>query len=468
MLTFLSVLIIIGSVALIIGSFIIPKTRQVQRRNSMGVIITETVDGPAWGQYLTVKNGFIGIVVGVLLLIANTAILDANEGTNYYVLSPTGSRSVITTPGIKFITPWSKVQAWSKFYDVKAMKTNGDGNYVGDTEGIEGIIPNGVSVRFIDKVTADIYVSLRFQMPDDEQSFIRLVETYRHPQNLINNTLIPTVQEQLRNVTFMYTAEEYVSGGATDYRMTIEDGLKNGGFVVEKVEVQDTIYSNTMTVDSLTTTHNRSIKEIRSLTKNEKVLQNGIPKRIPHEINVNKIITASVIVDNVILDKSFEEKLTLQRDISAQKIIEISKVETARAAQQRIQAEGERDKTQEKMKREIEAVDVLIAEETKIKKEESKRQLEEIALKTSKLAYERRKVDAEAKKLELQLADGLSEAEQYKIDKEVEARKAEAAAIGTAFQNLQTVIIGGDGESNSLIESILGAEMAKGMIKKEK
>jgi len=50
----------------------------------------------------------------------------------------------------------------------------------------------------------------------------------------------------------MYSADEYVSGGATDYKMTIEEALKNGGYVVKRVEIIDTLYvPEVFTVDSL-------------------------------------------------------------------------------------------------------------------------------------------------------------------------------------------------------------------------
>jgi hypothetical protein len=431
-------------------------------------VIVGPIPNDKFSKVLTLRNGLISFLFGALLMVADKSFFFADEGTNYYVLAPTGARSAITSPGFKVLFPWSKVQGWSKYYDVKAMAKDNEGNYIENTTGIEGIIDNGISVRFIDKVTADVFISLRFRIPDDEADFIRLVETYRHPENLINNTLIPTVQEQLRNVTFMYTGEEFVGGGATDYRMTIDDAIKNGGFVVEKKEVVDTIWSSSLTVDSLTTMK-RTIKEIRNLVKNEKVLENGIPKRIPHEINANSIITASVIVDHVILDEEFEEKLKEQRDISTQKIIEIQKVETARAAQQRIVAEGERDKAAEKAKREIQAVDILIAEETKIAQEESKRQLAVIALETAKLNAAKKKVDAEGERIKLQLADGLSETEKYKIDKQTEVDKARAASMGTAFQNLQTVIMNADGKGDmGLMESLISAELVKGKVTDKK
>ena len=267
------------------------------------------------------RAGLLGL--GLVLLLLSESVIFSKEGHQYYILSPTGARSTIMTPGVKFIVPFSKIQEWEKFIDIKCVALDKKGNYKQDVTGIEGVIPNGINVRFIDKVDANVYASVRFEMPSDDESFIKLVETYRHPSNLINNTLLPTVSEQLKNVTFMYSAEDYVSGSATDYRMTIEDALKNGGFVVKKVEVRDTIFDETGVEDLVN--KKRHIKEINKFIRNEKVYVNGVPKRIPHEINVNKIVTAQVIIDDVDLNKAFEDKLKQQRDISAEKLSKFKK-----------------------------------------------------------------------------------------------------------------------------------------------
>lgn len=401
---------------------------------------------------------------GVFLLLLGESVIFAREGHQYYILSPTGSRSTIMSPGIKFIAPFSKMQEWEKFIDIKCIALNKEGKYTQDTEGIEGIIPNGINVRFIDKVDANVYASVRFEMPSDEKAFIKLVETYRQPSNLINNTLLPTVSEQLKNVTFMYSAEDYVSGSATDYRMTIEDALKNGGFVVKKVEVRDTIY-NEVGVDSVLK-KKRGIKEINKFIRNEKIFVNGIPKRIPHEINVNKIITAQVIIDDVDLNKAFEDKLKQQRDISAEKIIEIQKVETARAAQQRIVAEGERDKAAERVKQEKMQVNTLIAIETRVKEEESNRQLAEIAVKTADLEAKamltRERAVAESNRLKV--SAGLTPQERAQIEKETAIGVArELAKMSTP----EVVIMGSDGKGGDLTNSLIQAEMAKNLLRKK-
>jgi hypothetical protein len=198
-----------------------------------------------------------------------------------------------------------------------------------------------------------------------------------------------------------------------------------------------------------------------------KVLENGIPKRVAHEINTNKVITAQVIVSDVVLEESFTNKLKEQRDISAEKIIEIQKVVTAGAAQQRIIAEGERDKAAERVAQELEQVAKLINIETQVKEEESKRQLAEIAVQTEEL---------KAKALitrERAIADGNKFKVNAGLTPQEKAEWEYKTAVGVAaeLKNLklpETYIQGGGSGNNnsSILEQLIGAEIAKGMLKK--
>lgn len=421
-------------------------------------------------QFLLMWNGVNRIkliVIAFMFILLDMSTIFAKEGHQYYVLTPTGQRYVMTTPGFKFIVPFSKVQEWSKYMEVKAVKINPQtGELLEDISGIEGVIPGGVSVMFIDRATAKVFISTRFEIPADEDAFIKLVETYKTPQNLVNNTLLQTINEQLTNITFMYSADDYVSGGATDYKLTIEDALKNGGFVVRREEVIDTLFTpELLTIDSLVSKP-RQIQEIRKLTKNSKVIENGIPKRVPHEINTNKVITAQVIVSDVVLEGSFTDKLREQRDISAQKIIEIQKIETARAAQLRIVAEGERDKAAERVSQEKAQVAKLISIETQVKEEESKRQLAEIAVRTAELEAKatltRERTQAEANRLKVNA--GLTPQERA----EWEYKTAVGVAEHFSKMNTPQVIINSEGgKGNDLTNSLIQAEMAKRLINKQ-
>jgi hypothetical protein len=205
---------------------------------------------------------------------------------------------------------------------------------------------------------------------------------------------VPTVKEQVINTGYMFSAQDYISGSAADFRQTLDEQLKNGGYSVEKKEHYDTIYASIQQKD-------RVIKEIRTRYEvNKRLNATGKPIRVDHDITKNNIIVSQVIVDQVDLEDAFKKRLEAQRDISAQKRIEMEKIETAKAEQQRILAEGERDKTAERAAQEREQVKKLIEIETRLKQEETNKKLAQIQLETERLKSAAKKVAADAQSYE--------------------------------------------------------------------
>ena len=419
------------------------------------------------------KTTMILLAVAVVLAMSNSLFFYSRFGHQYYLVYPTGGWNTVSSSGIKF--RWfATIQEWQKEIDIKVV---GEGD---PTEGIEGVItdkvtfelPNsrgeektqvipGIAITFIDRVGAAVQISVRMKVPEDPERFRALAESFRNPANLINNTLIPTIKEQISNTGYMFAAQDYISGAATDFRQAIDDQLKYGGYSTERREFNDTVYSTIQDGGP------RTIKEIntryRIIKKTDK---DGKLIRIPHEITKNSIAVTQVIVDEVFPEPAFKKRLEAQRDISAQKRIEMEKIETARAEQQRIIAEGERDKAKERVDQEKEQVKQLIAIETQLKQENTRKQLAEIALQTARLESEqnlvRERAQSEANRLKV--AAGLTPQERAQIQKEIAIGVAEKLG---AMQFPQVYIEGGgkDGKSNlGLIEALLGAEMAKSMI----
>ena len=192
---------------------------------------------------------------------------------------------------------FARIDPWQKYIDVKAVE---EGQAADFTE-IEGIM-NPIGIRFIDQVTADGVVSIRFQLPVDKSSFIEMAIKFRSMENLVYNTLIPTVSEQLKNTGYMFAAQDYISGEAQSFRQTFDEILKGGTYVVEKLEDIDTLWDEIHEMNK-----KRTIKNIRTTQSVEKVLENGIPKRIAHEITENNIIVSQVIVDEIKLEDAFKE-----------------------------------------------------------------------------------------------------------------------------------------------------------------
>ncbi len=390
------------------------------------------------------------IATGIFMIVMPFMFFWAEPGYQYFVVYPNGGKDAVMTEGIKW-RGFAKIIPWQKYIDVKVVSK---GERRDDIEGVMNPIP----IRFIDQVTASAKLSTRFQLPTDKESFIEMAIEFRSLQNLANNTLIPTVREVVSNTGYMFAAQDYISGSASDFRVAVEDQLKDGAYSVEKLEYRDTIVS---AIEE----NNREVKEIQTRYEVKKRRDaSGKLIRIPHDINENKIIVAQVIVDDVILEEVFKKRLEAQRDESAKRQLEQQKIKTARDAQARIVAEGERDKAGERVTQEKEQVKALISIETKLKQEETNKRLAAISLETERLKSAAKKVaaDAESYQNAKLVTAGLTPQERAQIEKEI--------AIGVAKEiakiKFPDIMITGEGGKNGKmpLESLIGAAMAKQLL----
>ncbi|WP_066627274.1 SPFH domain-containing protein [Labilibacter marinus] len=395
------------------------------------------------------KHGHILIGVGIVLMLLQSLFFFADRGFNYLLVSPTGKMSAVMEQGIKW-RGFAKIDKWQKYIDVKVVSKETES----DIDELEGVM-QPVPVRFIDQVTANGHVSLRFQLPQDTPSFIKLAVKYRTMSNLVNNTIIPTVREQLINTGYMFAAQNYISGEAQSFRQTFEEQLKEGTYAVNKIEVKDTIFNNINM-----TQRDRSIKEIQTSYIVEKIMKDGIPKRIPHELSENNIIVSQVIVDKIDLEATFKQRLEAQRDESAKRQLEQQMIETAKAEQQRIVAQGERDKAEERVTQEKEQVKALIAIETKLKQEETNKKLAAIALETERLLASKKKVTADAEAYEISRKVSAGITPEVKLQMELD-RDVKVAAEISKIKFPETMIMGGNSKGGTPLESLIGAAMAK-------
>ena len=396
----------------------------------------------AWMKRFKRTQGLIIMLLGVILMLMNSLFFFADRGFNYLLVYPTGQMSAVMEQGIKW-RGFAKIDKWEKYIDVKVVGQNIE---IDESE-VSGVM-KPIPLRFIDQVTAAGYVSTRFELPRDEESFISLAVKFRTMSNLVNNTIVPTVKE-------LFAAQDYISGEAQSFRQAFEEQLKGGAYAVEKIEKRDTVFTAIKQDET-----DRGIKEIKTSYEVKKILDNGIPKRIQHELSENNIIVSQVIVDNIELEATFKQRLEAQRDESAKRQLEQQKVETAKDAQQRIIAEGERDKAAERVAQEKEQVKALIAIETKLKQEETNKKLAAIALETERLNAQRKKVQADADAYEIAKKVTAGITPEVKLKMELD-RDVKVAAEIAKIKFPETMIMGGDDKSGTPLESLIGAAMAK-------
>ena len=421
-------------------------------KNTNGDLIKTVSKSPAWLLVFNRKISLGAIIAGALMLTLPYLFFWAEPGYQYFVVYPNGKKDAVMSEGIKF-RGFAKITPWQKFIDVKVISEEEDDN---DIEGRMRPIP----IRFIDQVTASTKLSTRFQLPSDKESFIEMAIEFRSLQNLTNNTLIPTVREVVSNTGYMFAAQDYISGSASDFRVAIEEQLKDGAFSVEKMEYRDTVITAIEQGE-------REIKEVQTRYEvNKRIGTNSQYIRIPHDINENNIIVAQVIVDDVVLEQVFKQRLEAQRDESAKRQLEQQKIKTAKDAQARIIAEGERDKAAERVTQEKEQVKALISIETKLKQEETNKKLAAIALETERLKATAQKVKADAESYQNAklVSAGLTPQQRAELEKQI--------AIGVAQEIAKikfptTMIVSGADGGGTPLEALIGAAMTKQLTTKQ-
>ena len=430
-------MLVIGIILLIAGLITLVLRPQIKDESKV----------PTWLLMFNRKVSLTVVGIGALFITLPYLFFWAEPGYQYFLVYPNGKKSAIMSEGIKF-RGFAKITPWQKFIDVKVVSEGEDAR---DIEGKMDPIP----IRFIDQVTATTKLSTRFQLPADKESFIDLAIEFRSLQNLANNTLIPTVREVVSNTGYMFAAQDYISGSASDFRVAIEEQLKDGAYSVEKLEYRDTVVT---AIEQ----ENRTITEIQTryeVQKREDL--NGLFIRIPHDINENNIIVAQVIVDDVVLEQVFKQRLEAQRDESAKRQLEQQKIKTAKDAQARIIAEGERDKAGERVTQEKEQVKALISIETKLKQEETNKKLAAIALETERLKATAQKVkaDAEAYQNTKLVTAGLTPQQRAELEKQIAIGVAKEIAK-VKFPTTMIISRGEDGGGTPL-EALIGAAMTK-------
>ena len=284
-----------------------------------------------------------GSVALVLVTLANSMYY-AERGTYYEIIYPNGAKTAEFKEGYHMIIPGTKVNPWTANIDVKC------GDISKMSKDVEGKM-NPVVVTFIDQVTADVHSAFRFSLPADEESFLALALKYRSIENLVENTTIPTIAEQAKLTSKMFTAQDYISGSSQAFRQTFEEQLKNGTYIVEKVIIRDTLWEESSSIQQK---GDRKIKNINIKYDVQKVIDpvTKLPKRIPNEISSSGIIVSQVIVNGVDVDEAYKQRLKDQKAESAKRQLEQQKIETAKIEKVRIQVEGERDKEKERQQKE--------------------------------------------------------------------------------------------------------------------
>jgi len=460
MLTSIGILIIIlGVVALLLSPFIKAKIDATTGKLKHS-IISKILD------WFTTKRSIQFILLGMVVSVLTGMVFYAEPGTAYAVQYPWGTQKAVFHQGIN-TKMWGRLIPVQFEIPIKYVITNKEGGFGAQSE--YAYVQKAKHWEFNDAVKGKIATSIVISInTTDEAQFLSVADRNKTEKNLVFSRITPNIDQAIKNTCKLMAAQDYISGQAADFDRYFQDQLENGMYVLEEfVEEEELpeIIGDSNTIRTILKPNSGQSRQKRFVIK----YKNGEPVRVNgNSLNSYGLTVVQAVVNEIDWESTFDKRLQLQKEEVAQTQLEKQQSERQFYRAQKEKANGEANKAAERARLETEQIQQTIEAETKAK-------VAEFNLVEEKKNYEVAIFKAKTKKTN-------ADAQAYENSRLVSAgltpqEKAEwewKTTVGIAEQikdlALPEVYIEGGGKSNnggSLLESLIGAEMAKKMLNKK-
>ena len=423
------------------------------------------VDVPSF-KFLFNPAVILGTISGLILTyILSQSIFYAEPGYIYHVRTVTGDEAVVTEIGYKFY-PFGRYNAWKRAMTVQAssdLARNGI-SAEKDSDNASASLPP-LSIMFLDQVDAHAEATVRFAIPSDEVSFLRLAHEYRSPENLLRTALLPAFKETLQANASLMGAEEYYAGGRTEFNSEFENQMSSGIYLVKREEVAVRLNRpGAGTANAAFGTNQEEYGEDeKTVFVVQKVLdETGQPMRKKQRFTDYGITVINALVTDMKPNAKFIERMQLKQKASADRAI--AREQRVQEEEQRLLAiaRGEREVAERQAQAKVEQIEKTTDAETekqlaitgaeKLKAEaEIQRDTAAIHLDKAKIEAQTQKTLADAEAYQKRVILEADNALAQKLDAEVKIQQLWAEAY--ARRRVPTNVFGGSGSEGAPVGS---------------
>lgn len=364
-----------------------------------------------------------------LLYILSQSFFYAEPGYIYHVRTVTGNEAVVTEIGYKFY-PFGRYNSWKRAMTVQAVSGSSQDAITSekDADNASASLPP-LSIMFLDQVDAHAEATVRFSIPSDEESFLKLAHEYRSPENLLRTALLPVFKETLQANASLMTAEEYYAGGRTEFNSEFENQMRNGIYLVKREEVSvksGQLASGTANV-ALGTDQEEYGEDDKTIFVVQKVLdETGQPLRKQQRFTDYGITVVSALVTDIKPNQKFIERMQLKQKASADRAI--AREQRVQEEEQRLLAiaRGEREVAERQAQAKVDQIQKTTEAQTEkqlaITRAEKLKAEAEIQRETAQINLEKAKIEAQTQRT-------LADAEAYQKQVILEADNALAQKL---------------------------------------
>jgi len=324
---------------------------------------------------------------------------------------------------------FGRVNAWKNAMSVQATR-GGEGRVTAETEAYSSMSANlpSQSLVFLDQVDADVTATARFELPSDEDGFLKMARLYRTPDNLLRTELIPVFQETLGATAALMSAKDYFQGGKTEFNNEFKRQMENGIYIVRRVEevvrLEDPNLGSANA--ALGTSQQDYGDQVKTVFTVKKILdETGQPQR--KEQSFKKF---GISVTDIDPNTEFKKRMRLRQQAAADRAI---------AREQRIQEEEQRLLAIAKGEREV-AERQAQAKVRQIEQTTNAETEKQLAITSANKLKEQAKIDRERFVILLEKAEIDAEAIKVAADAEAYAKAAVLEADNALAQKLEAEI----------------------------
>ncbi len=413
-------------------------------------------------KWLTATKSLQITLLGIILSTISGMFFYAEPGTAYAVQYPWGTQKGVFRQGIN-TKMWGRLIPIQFEMPIKYVIPNKSGA-LGD-QSRYAYVDKARQWEFNDAVKGEIATSIVISIDiSDEKQFLSVADRNKTEKNLIRSRIIPNIDQSIKNTCKLMAAQDYISGQAADFDRYFQDQLENGMYVLEefKASQKPEIIGDSTVVRTIP---NKESRQKRFRIK----MKDGEPVRVRgNSLKSYGLTVVQAVVTEIDWEETFDNRLQLQKEEVAQTQLEKQQAEREFYRAQKEKAKGEAEKAKERARLEKAQIQQTIAAETEAK-------VAEFNLIKEKKQYEVEQFKAKSKKV-------AADAQYYENAKLVSAgltpqERAEweyKTAVGVAKQlkdlRLPATYIEGSkgGNSGNLLQSLIGAELAKKMMDKKK
>lgn len=378
--------------------------------------------------------------VGYLLLagwfafsLFNSIFFYAEPGFKYHVRTITGQEKMVSDTGYNSYL-FGRVNAWKNAMSVQAVH-GGSGDVRAEDEGQATMSASlsAQSLVFLDQVDAQVTATARFELPSDQDSFLKMARSYRTPENLLRTELIPAFQETLGATAALMSAEDYFQGGKTEFNNEFQRQMENGIYIVRRVE-------ETVTVDepaqgsanaALGTDQKQYGDQSKTIFIVKKILDDaGQPQRKEQSFRKFGVSVTSARVTDVDPNEEFKKRMRLRQQAAADR--SIAREQRIQEEEQRLLAiaKGEREVAQRQAQAKVKQIEQTTNAETE----------KQLTITAAQKLKEQAQIDRERATILLEKAEIDAQAVKVAADAEAYAKAAVLEADNALAQKLDAEI----------------------------